>query len=204
MKFDSLTKEQIELLKDTSKTGQEICKILNCGIVTVSRWRKKLGVNCKRGFKKGKTKPWALRRKNLFCLTCNIVFSVMVSRDAKYCSKKCMSENVSHRNLLRNIDRSYMKTEKYKNTLIKETTPEYRRYRNKVSKLTEQTYMMYKNVINPNNLTRTLAGVENGYHLDHKISCRYGFDNNILPEEISSLKNLQMLPWRDNIVKGKK
>jgi hypothetical protein len=33
MKFDSLTKEQLELLKDTTKTGQEICKILNCGIL---------------------------------------------------------------------------------------------------------------------------------------------------------------------------
>ena len=60
MKFDSLTKEQLELLKDTTKTGQEICKILNCGIVTVSRWRKKLDVDCKVGCKKGKTKPWTL------------------------------------------------------------------------------------------------------------------------------------------------
>ena len=51
---------------------------------------------------------------------------------------------------------------------------------------------------------KTLCGVEGGWQLDHIISIKYGFENNIDPVIISSIENLQMLPWLDNVKKGSK
>lgn len=204
MKFNKLTSEQLEMLKDVSKTAIELSKLLGCGVISIFRWRKKIGICVPKGYKKGKSKPWAIKQKTVTCPTCDISFSVHNSSNQKYCSRVCMNQNEEYRLLLKNTDRSYMQTYEYKKTLMKNDTPEYQRYRNKVSKLTEQTYNMHREIINPYNHKRTVAGVENGYHLDHIISCRYGFDNNILPEIISALDNLQMLPWKENIIKGKK
>jgi len=78
----------------------------------------------------------------------------------------------------------------------------YKKYRYRVYRLTEEIYNEFEDEINPHGFVRTLAGVEDGYHLDHIISCRYGFDNDIPEEELAKLENLQMLPWRENIVKG--
>jgi hypothetical protein len=75
-------------------------------------------------------------------------------------------------------------------------------YRNKVSWLTEQTYAKYTEVINPNNKLRTLAGVEEGSHLDHIYPVSKGFDNNIPPELIASIENLRLINWRENVIKS--
>lgn len=203
MKYSFLTEQQKELLKDSTKTNLEISKQLNCGIATVSRWRKNLGINIPKGFKKGKTKPWQLKQKEICCPTCSKLFNVAISSNQKFCSRVCLHLNEEYKTKLKSVDRSYMQTEKYKKTLLKDDTPAYRRYRNKVTKLTEKTYIMHKEKINPNNHTRSVAGMEGAYHLDHIISCRFGFDNNIAPEVISDVNNLQMLPWRDNVMKGK-
>ncbi len=78
---------------------------------------------------------------------------------------------------------------------------EYRKYANKVRALTEQVYRKNKQIINPKSLLRVKAG-RSGYQLDHIVSVKQGFLNNIPIEVISSVDNLQMLPWRDNIRKG--
>jgi len=39
------------------------------------------------------------------------------------------------------------------------------------------------------------------FHLDHKKSIRYGFDNGIEARKIANIRNLQMLWWKDNIRK---
>lgn len=51
---------------------------------------------------------------------------------------------------------------------------------------------------------RGLAGIEGAYHLDHKISIKYGFENNIPPYIVGSIHNLEMLPWKDNVYKSSK
>lgn len=79
---------------------------------------------------------------------------------------------------------------------------EYRRYLEKVRNLSEANYAEHIDIINPNRHPRTLAGVPGGYQLDHKISAKLGFKNGTKPEEIASVENLQMLPWRENIMKG--
>ncbi len=50
--------------------------------------------------------------------------------------------------------------------------------------------------------TRGLAGIEGAHHVDHKVSIKYGFENNIPPYIIGNINNLEMLPWRDNLYKS--
>lgn len=45
---------------------------------------------------------------------------------------------------------------------------------------------------------------ENAFHLDHKFSIKKGFEENIPPEIIGSLKNLEMIPGRKNCAKNSK
>lgn len=80
-------------------------------------------------------------------------------------------------------------------------TKEYNRYARKVRLLTESTYAKYKEIINPDNVPRTLCGVDNGYQLDHIISIRECFDSGMSIEFCADVKNLQMLPWERNLQK---
>jgi len=43
-----------------------------------------------------------------------------------------------------------------------------------------------------------------GYHLDHKFSILEGFKNNILPSIIGNIRNLEFIPYQENLSKGKK
>lgn len=45
---------------------------------------------------------------------------------------------------------------------------------------------------------------KNTYQLDHKYSILEGFKNNINPQLIGNINNLEMLPWKDNIKKQNK
>lgn len=45
---------------------------------------------------------------------------------------------------------------------------------------------------------------KNDYHLDHKYSIFEGFKNNILPSIIGNIKNLEFIPYKENLTKGKK
>ena len=49
---------------------------------------------------------------------------------------------------------------------------------------------------------RGLAGVDGCYQLDHKVSIKFGFDNNVNPEIIGHINNLEFIPWKDNLSKG--
>jgi hypothetical protein len=76
------------------------------------------------------------------------------------------------------------------------------KYKGIVWKLTNRNYRKNKHIINPNNYIRTTGG--DGYHLDHIIPIHYGFVNGILPTIIADVNNLQMLTWRENIIKSNK
>ena len=78
---------------------------------------------------------------------------------------------------------------------------EFKLFRNRTTMLTEKTYKKYKDEINPNNLPRAKAGIDGGYHLDHKVSVIWGFENGWSPEQLSAKENLQMLPWLENVKK---
>lgn len=193
-KFDNLTESQLDMIKDPKLTVNDLAVEFGCGTATLHRWRKNLGVRLGRGSKKGKPRPWQIKQEERSCLYCETVFIVTPSDTKKCCSISCGTKG---------IDKSYMQTDKYRDTLRKDTTPEYRRYCNRVHKLSKKIYEQFKHEINPNNYPRGLAGVLGVYHLDHIVSIRYGFDNNLTPEEVARKENLQMLPWKENISKGK-
>jgi hypothetical protein len=52
-----------------------------------------------------------------------------------------------------------------------------------------------------NSSKRGKAGVNGAYHLDHIISVKYGFDNNISPIIIGSKENLRFISWEENYKK---
>jgi hypothetical protein len=131
------------------------------------------------------------------CKHCNCEFEAVhvPGRPRKYCSHSCTAKATN---------RSYMRSEAYHNACVRNPNlNEYSKYRNKVHRLTKETYRLYEQQINPLKLPRTLCGVEGGYQLDHIISIKYGFEHNIPPEELSKKDNLQMLPWKVNLQKGK-
>jgi hypothetical protein len=194
MKFDKLTEEQLEMLKDPFLTLSELSDKLQCGTATLHRWRKSLGIVIGRGSKKGKPRPWQEKKENRTCPECQEVFQTTPAATKIYCSLGCSTKN---------IDRSYMQSESYRSSLMKDETPEYRKYSGRVHRLTAKIYESAKYIINPNDYPRGLAGQDGVYHLDHIVSIRYGFDNNIPPEDIAKVENLQMLPWKENISKGK-
>lgn len=45
------------------------------------------------------------------------------------------------------------------------------------------------------------SGVEGAYHLDRKYSVIEGFKNNVEPKLIGNIKNLEFIPWKDNLKK---
>jgi hypothetical protein len=91
-----------------------------------------------------------------------------------------------------------------KRKLSDEELRDFRKYRNRLKVLTEKTYTVHFDEINPQGYVRGVAGKENAYHLDHIIPARFGFENDIPPGVLAEKENLQMLPWRENIVKGRK
>jgi len=82
------------------------------------------------------------------------------------------------------------------------TTQEFKRYKNKVHQLSHKIYQQNKTLINPENHPRTLAGVKEGWQLDHIKSIKQCFEEGVPPEQASSVGNLQMLPWENNIAKS--
>jgi hypothetical protein len=66
-------------------------------------------------------------------------------------------------------------------------------YKEKVVELTEK-------------VKHLIEGIENRgwhkFHIDHKISIKWGFDNNIPPKHIAHIDNLRMLWWKDNFNKN--
>ena len=74
-------------------------------------------------------------------------------------------------------------------------------YSRKVRYLTELEYSKYHGEINPKKYPRTLCGVPGGYQLDHIISILESFKLGLSCEECASKKNLQIIPWKDNLKK---
>lgn len=74
----------------------------------------------------------------------------------------------------------------------------YKQYRANVIRVTNQQPLHLLENFNK----RGVNGEEGAYTLDHIVSIKKGFIENIDPEVIGNLSNLQMLPWEENITKG--
>ena len=80
----------------------------------------------------------------------------------------------------------------------RESLPEWEAYKIDVWRITKQQPLH----LLENFDKRGVNGEEGAYTLDHIISVKKGFMDNIDPEVIGHLDNLQMLPWEENIAKG--
>ena len=84
-------------------------------------------------------------------------------------------------------------------TDYKRTTPDDKELYNRLVYMhTEATYSKYKTLLDPHDRRGK------GYHLDHKFSRAMGFQNNIPPEIIGSVINLEIIPDIENMSKGAK
>lgn len=175
----------------------EITRQYNISYPTVTRTKKKYGIENHR-------KPGSGRRpslKEIECVECGTTH-----RNKRFCSKECMYKSDLYWDTLnegiQNKDKSFYQSEEFRSKMRKPDTPEYKVYSRRVHTLTKHVYNKYKNEINPNNHPRTLCGVDGGYQLDHIITIREGFDNNVPPEDIAKKENLRMLPWKTNLMRN--
>lgn len=186
----------IEQKKDwENSTRPELIEKYGISPATIARWSRENNVKPKRKpGSGGKSRP---PKAKIECQVCG-----KWHKNKKYCSRECMYNCDEYLNMLRETDRSYMKTEEYANTLRNPNAPAYKKYAGKVHNLTKWTYEKYKNEINPNNYPRTICGVDGGYQLDHIIPIKFGFENNIPPEVLAEKDNLRMLPWKENLMRN--
>lgn len=128
--------------------------------------------------------------------TCSHIFTV------KY--GNLLNRNVScpicNNERKRKLYKSY-NDERHKNAVVNKKG--FERYRHIVKKLTRNVYIANKKLINPDNHNLARSGTD-GYHIDHIVSIRYCFDNNI-PEHICAHPtNLRTIHWKENSKKWKK
>jgi transposase len=81
-----------------------------------------------------------------------------------------------------------------------EIIDDYYKYELMVLKITRQQPIMTLT----NYDKRGNSGVDGAYHLDHKFSIIEGFKNNVNPEIIGNIKNLEFIPWKENLKKRAK
>jgi len=78
--------------------------------------------------------------------------------------------------------------------------PEYVKYKRVVISITNKQQLDTLSNYNK----RGISGIDGAYHLDHKYSITEGFRNNIKPEIIGNINNLEFIPWEENLAKKNK
>jgi hypothetical protein len=161
---------------------------------------------------------------NCICMSCNTTYSLAVSdytrkKHKNYCSI-CLKTKIltgpAASQYGKHHNAGKQKTEEHKmkmkgprdnmkghlNPNWNPNTPAFKRYKNRVHQLSNRTYYRHQLIINPCNHPRTLAGVEGGWQLDHIISVKECYKLGLSEEQASALENLQMLPWKTNLLKS--
>jgi len=175
-------KDLVELYK--SNTLQEIANFYGTTKTRVRKWFDKLEIE-------KRPQGGGNNRKFIDLITEDELIELIKSKKTNKQIAKILGCSVS--NVCRLLSRYGLKREY--------NLSEYKQYSNKVRRLTEKNYVKYFNIINPNNYPRTLCGVDGGYQIDHKLSVRFCYDNNISEEVCSSVSNLQMIEWSQNLNK---
>ena len=83
-----------------------------------------------------------------------------------------------------------------------EYSSNYKDYKNAVYRLSQRIYEENIKIINPNNYARTRMGVKDGWQLDHIKPVIECFKEGLTIEEASNIKNLRMLPWKENLMRN--
>jgi hypothetical protein len=174
--------ELIELYK--SNTLQEIANFYGTTKTRVRKWFDNLGIE-------KRPQGGGNNRKFIDIVTETELIEFLKSKKTNKDIAKILGCSVS--NVCRLLYRYGLKREY--------DMSEYKKYSNKVRRLTEKNYVKYFDIINPDNYPRTLCGVDGGYQIDHKLSVRFCYDNNISEEVCASVDNLQMIEWSKNLNK---
>lgn len=206
-KLTEVDKENIKILYLSGYTTQQLGKIysVNHGRIgdflrendilrTAGETQKLNGVNRKR---KGRTRPIDIEKiKKLY----NDGWTLKQISEIENYSVPQLSfifkeQNFKLRDSIVKIQRDKMELN-YEEYLKK--TPEFVKYKNEVIKITKRQKI--KHLLNYNK--RGVSGKKDAYQLDHKYSVFYGFNNNVLPEIIANIVNLEFIPWEKNRLKG--
>lgn len=78
---------------------------------------------------------------------------------------------------------------------------DFKKYRNRVSVRTRINYKLHESTINPLNYKIGKCGIKDAYQIDHIITVRQGFEQQIPVEIIASPENLRVIPWLENVKK---
>lgn len=81
------------------------------------------------------------------------------------------------------------------------TPPEFFKYQSKVHKLTRKVAHLIEGY---DKKKQGKCGVEGAYQIDHIVSIKYGFENNMEPEKIADIQNLRFIPWEENLKRRSK
>ena len=192
VKFREWAEEELNLIKDISYSAKELSVMLNARPGTIRNLRIKLGVAPSQSVVMSKPRPNRIKKETRTCIGkgCDTTFVVVPSKTKKYCSHSCQQRTA-------NVAAKGIGSRKMRNP----ATPEYKKYARQVHGLSQKIYEEYKDVINPNNYTRTLCGVEDGWQLDHITPIKECFEKGLSPQEAAQVSNLRMLPWKDNLMR---
>jgi len=193
VKLHCWTNEEIALLYNTALGVREVAEKLGMRIGTIVNKRKALGIKNDQSAVMSKPRPDRVKNETRFCIgkNCNNSFVVKPAMKKKYCSHSCQLRT-------ENVAKKGVGSRGIRNPNIKE----YTKYARKVHGLSHKVYEQNKEIINPNNYPRTLCGVDGGYQLDHITPIKECFNKGISAEEAADLKNLRILPWKDNLMRN--
>jgi hypothetical protein len=167
------------------KSQQELAEYYGCNKARIRKWINIFGL-------KLRTKGGGNNRK----------YQINESQLRELVEKKYSNQDILK---ILNVDcnSSLNKWLKKYNIKREYSTNEYKKYCRKVRFFTEKEYSKYHDIINPSKLPRTLCGVDGGYQLDHIMGVSDCFYSGVSVEECSSLKNLQLISWKENLNKRK-
>lgn len=168
---------EIKTLYLSGKSINEVCSIVNMSYGGVNKILNNLSII--RSEDKGK--------------------SMLGKKMSKECVDKIRKTKLKNKES-GHYDHIYIKKTGYTYHEYQEKLPEIRKYYQKVRTITNQQPL--DNLENYEK--RGSVGIIGAYHLDHKYSIAEGFKNNIDPEIIGNIINLEMIPWEENIMKNQK
>lgn len=137
--------------------------------------------------------------QNIICVSCSHIGMRFSRKHKNNIRKSKLGKSLSrlHRERLRVVGAGFSSIEEYR-----------RMYPKKLQYIADVMCETKKSIKeNPplkNFEKRGRAGVKGAYQLDHIISVHKGFLNGTESTIIGGIRNLRMIPWRENMVKGSK
>lgn len=153
---------------------------------------------------------WKILPKNsnkcvkVVCDECRIVFErsiQMLNRRVTHHCYSCARKHVSKINSIKQKGKKRPHVSGKKHPRWNPDKDNFQRYKADVARVTGlQDLSLLENY----DKLRGLCGVKGAYQLDHILSVKYGYENNISPEVIGHISNLQFIPWEENRAKWDK